>query len=322
MQWLTAHIRPTAAFGTALKGDTLFGQLCWALRHRTSEAGLTERLEGYGAGQPFLLVADAFPHGLLPRPELPPVDDGNPEDRKLNKNKRWVPVAAFAQPLESALQQAVAGPNLGPDPDKATPPWQEGVQAHNSISRLTSTTGNGADPYQMPRLWPAVGLTLDVHFVLDEARLSRALLQTLLADIGAFGFGRDASIGLGRFQVEGWSEGRPTHAPQADALLTLAPCAPQGGNWVAQRCLYRPFTRFGRHGAEAATSGQEYKTPLLLADTAAVLTPATMDAGALFVGQGLGGSGRLSRAVPATVHQGYAPVLPVQLPKGLPGGRA
>ena len=38
-------LRPLTAFGTPLAGDTLFGQLCWALRHRLGNAALTRLLE-------------------------------------------------------------------------------------------------------------------------------------------------------------------------------------------------------------------------------------------------------------------------------------
>jgi CRISPR-associated protein Csm4 len=52
---------------------------------------------------------------------------------------------------------------------------------------------------------------------------------------------------------------------------------------------------------------------VLLADSAAGLTPASYEPRAL-TGQGLGGNGSLSRALPETVHQGYAPVIGVHLP--------
>jgi CRISPR-associated protein Csm4 len=35
---------------------------------------------------------------------------------------------------------------------------------------------------------------------------------------------------------------------------------------------------------------------------------------ALFVGQGLGTNGTLSKAIPETVQQGYAPVVGIRLP--------
>jgi CRISPR-associated protein Csm4 len=34
-----------------------------------------------------------------------------------------------------------------------------------------------------------------------------------------------------------------------------------------------------------------------------------------FTGQGLGGDGSLSKSIPGTVHQGYAPVVAIAFPK-------
>src|SRR5699024_624779 len=71
MQTLRLTLKPCSAFGTPLKGDTLFGQLCWAIRHRFGETQLTKLLQGYTAGQPFVVISDALPSGFLPRPSLP-----------------------------------------------------------------------------------------------------------------------------------------------------------------------------------------------------------------------------------------------------------
>ncbi|MBK6715480.1 MAG: hypothetical protein IPG57_10385 [Burkholderiales bacterium] len=71
MRTFKLTLRPESAFGTPLAGDTLFGHLCWALRWRQGEASLTALLEGYTRGQPFAVLSDALPAGLLPRPNLP-----------------------------------------------------------------------------------------------------------------------------------------------------------------------------------------------------------------------------------------------------------
>ncbi|MFN3590908.1 type III-A CRISPR-associated RAMP protein Csm4 [Thermaurantiacus tibetensis] len=312
MRWLAVTLRPLSAFGTPLRGDTLFGQLCWALRHRLGEARLEELLDGYAGGRPFLVVSDAFPLGFLPRPELPP-PPVDPLQRKTAKKGRFLAARLLAGPL----------PPFPAEGDVAEEPFAAAAQPHNSLSRLTGTTGEGFDPFQMERRWPfrwverAAGkrvadVRLWVHLLLDEARLARSDLATALADVGAFGFGRDASIGLGRFAIEGWAEGRPVQAEGADAFLALAPSAHAPGSLDAGRSFHRPFVRFGRHGADAATGANPFKMPVLLMDTGAVLRPASFDPGALFLGRGLGGGGRLSKeAVPGTVHQGYAPVIPI-----------
>ena len=41
MQSICVTLSPLSAFATP-KGDTLFGQLCWAIRNRLGEAYLTE----------------------------------------------------------------------------------------------------------------------------------------------------------------------------------------------------------------------------------------------------------------------------------------
>jgi CRISPR-associated protein Csm4 len=63
--------------------------------------------------------------------------------------------------------------------------------------------------------------------------------------------------------------------------------------------------------------GRLFKNPILLARSGSVFS--TADAAGLsgrhaaFIGQGLGGEGQLSLAQPATVSQGYAPAIRIDL---------
>jgi CRISPR-associated protein Csm4 len=95
--------------------------------------------------------------------------------------------------------------------------------------------------------------------------------------------------------------------------LTLAPCAPDCAQLDAEECYYQPLVRFGRHGNIAVRLGAPFKRPLLLIDTGALL--ATRQQTTLtYHGKGLGGrSSPLSFAIDATVHQGYAPLVPLTL---------
>ncbi|MCS6987685.1 MAG: hypothetical protein NZM40_09725 [Sphingomonadaceae bacterium] len=315
VDWLVVTLRPRSAFGTPLKGDTLFGQLCWAIRHRWGEGRLAELLEGYTAGRPFLVASDAFPAGFLPRPELPPPPVA-PKDRKKLKKGRYLAARVFRGPL----------PRQPLEVDVASDPFESAPQPHNSISRLTGTTRSGSDPFQMERRWPfrwvegekarekpkrSADVRLDVHLVVDPSRFARGELETALTDVGGWGFGRDASIGLGRFAIEAVAEGRPAGAATPDAFLALAPSSHAVGALDEARSHFRPFVRFGRHGADAAVSGNAFKRPVLLMDTGAVLCPREFRPETMFLGRGLGGDGSLSSVVPGTVHQGYAPVVPI-----------
>lgn len=315
------RLQPQTAFATRLRGDTLFGQCCWTLRHLLGEAALSELLHGYTQSQPFLVLSDAFPAGYLPRPEIPlsmlGYDLSNPEQRKSTKAKRWIKQEASAQPLAQWHQYSRSDLEIsmqvgGTQAEQQQPLIRHQVRSHNSLNRLTGTTGTGEGfaPYQSELIWYHPKLRLELYACVDE-RLIQDQLMNVLKYIGLQGYGKNASAGLGKFDLVGLDEHLWSVPEPVDAWLTLAPCAPQGASWQAEHCFYRPHVRFGRHGGHH--TGSPYKNPLLLADRAAILTPSQPPAGQLFCGQGLG---NLSLSLTATVHQGYAPVLPVCFASG------
>ncbi len=314
MQTYRLTLQPLTAFGTPLAGDTLFGQLCWTLRLQLGNDALTALLTGYTQGRPFAVVSDALPNGHIPLPSLPSsawqAEAGS--DRKVLKKKRWLPLSKLREQLAKWQQLAQADNALGTTVEQAQP--------HNTINRQTGTTGTGMfAPYTMAQSWIKPGTLLDVVVVLDETRLTVAQLQAAFTYMGQHGFGRDASIGLGKFALEGdaspvtWdqsSHGAP------NAWLTLAPCAPQGLGFCPVRSHWHSITRFGRHGDVAVQSGVPFKRPVLLAKTGSVFWPEQMDTSRAFVGQGLGGADApVSLTMPETVQQGYAPVVPIHIPE-------
>lgn len=314
MQTYRFTLRPLSAFGTPLAGDTLFGQLCWTLRHQLGNARLNELLRGYVNGQPFAVVSDALPAGHLPLPTVPAVAwqvaaATKLSDRKVLKKKRWLPVAALDTPFPLWQSHAASDLEVAPQTERA--------QAHNTINRQTGTTGEGAfAPYAMPQIWFHPAMRFDLYVVLDEARLSLAELQAALDAISQVGFGRDASIGLGKFELA--PDATPTAWPAAtgaNSYLTLGPCAPQGQGFCPVRSTYQVATRFGRHGDAAVQYGQPFKRPVLLAKAGAVFWPEVLLADHGFIGQGLGGAANpVSRVMPETVQQGYAPVIAITRP--------
>ncbi|MBF0214039.1 MAG: CRISPR-associated protein Csm7 [Magnetococcales bacterium] len=295
----------------------MFGQLCWALRNRHGDAWLARCLEGYTANEPFLVVSDWFPTGYWPRPFFPSShwvgqaesDAANRKlenaNRKLEKKKIWFPREQWRRPLSEWSGLCRPEGAIWSSERKNLP------QPHNAINRLTGTTGkDGFAPYQVKQTWFPVGATLEIWLVFDPDRLPERELEIALRDVGMIGFGRDASTGIGKFTLEGLQEeSLPSHA-QSDAWLTLGFCAPQGCGFDVDKSYYQIFTRFGRHGDRAAVTGQPFKQPVLLARAGAVLKPREPFARRQFVGQGVGGEGTsLSKAIPQTVQQGYAPVV-------------
>ena len=315
MQTICLTLRPLTALGTPLAGDTLFGQLCWTLHHQLGNDRLNALLQGYTQGQPFAVVSDALPSGHVPLPSLPSAiwakaTDGT-VDRKALKKKRWLPLSAMQRPLPLWQTQAVA------DADTCLGKTTERAQPHNTINRQTGTTGTGMfAPYTVNQLWLKSDSLLDVWLVFDAQRISAAELQTAFIHIGHSGYGRDASIGLGKFDLVGEPAAMTPAVPDAaNAYLTLGPCAPQGLGFCPVRSHWQVTTRFGRHGDVAVQSGNPFKRPVLLAKAGSVFWPKHIDTARALIGQGLGGAAApVSLSMPETVQQGYCPVLPIAMP--------
>ncbi|OBX47228.1 type III-A CRISPR-associated RAMP protein Csm4 [Haemophilus haemolyticus] len=293
-------VTPQSAMGTPLVGDTLFGQLCCAVRNRFGEARLTALLEGYTEQRPFMVVSDAFPQDFLPLPTLPSTfwETKTETDRKSLKKAQWVKISDTEKSAVKFWQECALQTNFKFEKENQD-------QFHNTIDRKSSTTGEGQfAPYTTELTWFGTAQKFDLYIVLDEVRFSLEELQQVLNDVGSFGFGRDASIGLGKFQCIN---------PQvvnflqqnANCYLTLANCAPQNLGLNKEYCYYQITTRFGRHGDIQALSSSPFKKPLILAKSAAIFTPEKYEP-RLFLGNGLSG---ISNSQPNAVHQGYAPVL-------------
>lgn len=293
-------LTPQSAMGTPLVGDTLFGQLCWAIVHRFGETRLAELLKGYTEQCPFIVISDAFPQGFLPLPMLPSKywRTQTETDRKSLKKAQWVKITDAEKNAVKFWQEYALQANFQFKKENQD-------QFHNTIDRQTNTTGEGQfAPYSTELTWFNKEQKFDLYVVLDEARFSLDELKTVLNDVGSFGFGRDASIGLGKFHCE---------APQAvnfaeknaNCYLTLANSAPQGLGLNKVHSYYQITTRFGRHGDMVALSTNPFKKPIILAKVAAIFTPENYQP-RLFLGNGLG---NVSYAQPEAVHQGYAPVL-------------
>ncbi len=310
-------IKPKTAFATPLVGDTLFGQACWAIRYSLGVSKLTELLEDYTNAKPFMVLSDAQPQGYLKRPCVPVIKLGMEADgirkKKDFKAKQWLPEEISSKPLDQWAGSALTETEMMAEKGLEGLLRREYNQTHNSLNRKTGTTGSssGFAPFNRHVFWYHPEMILTIQIELDESRFTQDEVHAIFSQIGLEGFGKEASCGLGKFEVLSILNGEPSSPPQAKSWLTLAPCAPQHLSWNAEECYYQVFTRFGRHGGQAVhKTGGPFKKPVLMADSFAVLTPEAFDPASGWVGQGLS---NISMTIPETVHQGYAPVIPVQL---------
>ncbi|MDO5638371.1 MAG: hypothetical protein Q4G28_00700 [Neisseria sp.] len=306
MQAYRLILSPQTAFGTPLAGDTLFGQICWGIVEQYGETTLEGCLQGYLSDNPFLVASDAFPAGFLPLPALPSAywHSGNETDRKKLKKRQWLPESALNLPSRD-WQNAAKG-NTDIDEQLIS----RHNRPHNSLNRQTHTTGAGGPfaPYESDQIWYAADSQWQIYLLLDEGRLNAAQLQQVLNNIGLSGYGRDASAGLGKFELISMARTDLLQNRHGNAVLSLAASCPQGLDYDAGHSYYQVQTRFGRHGNIQATAGRPFKQPVLMAQAGAVFSGVA--AGSRYIGQGVGG---ISAGQPQAVQQGYAPVLAFDL---------
>ncbi len=341
-------IKPITGFGTPLKGDTIFGHICWQIAYDEGLFGmnLNELLSDY-AVNPFIVVSSAYPKlndgFVLKRPDMPldklfNFSKANTADmirkRKEFKGRRWMLVSKD-KPLSNLKAEGIylnddeLFEKLSTYRDIETQRQlrKRGIksfisdytQPHNTINRLTGTTGEGQfAPYSVDQTVYMPGAELVIFAGLREDIGVKQVVEALKL-IGNTGFGKDASTGLGRFEVVSNQEidlktiGRDT----PNACYALAPSVPEKDTFSDM--FFAPFTRFGRHGDVLAKSGRPFKNPVIMADEGAmfIVNPLTKggEGGSYVFDKPYIGTGvfNISKAEPNAVAQGYSLYIPMKV---------
>ncbi len=320
MKFYEITIRPLSAFGTSLKGDTLFGHFCWQAAYDPSlvEGGLEKALAQYHK-KPFAVFSTACPkiegksgRYVFKRPDVPlswlfPVNTEDCEQRykdmKENKKRKWM---LLGRDLQIDLRKATFIGNEDLAGEQSL--FRSFLQPHNTINRLSGTTGTGAfAPYSTVNDYYCPQTELVIFVWVEETLTRIESIRKGLETIGRFGFGRDASTGLGRFEVLNSEEIELPRVANANAAYTLAPCVPESYN----QAYFAPFIRYGKHGDRMATSRNPFKNPVIMADEGAVFVPNDADFfDKPYMGMAVAG---VSKAQTNAVTQGYAPYLPLRL---------
>ena len=298
MKLYKTTITPLSSFGTTLKGDTIFGHICWAICLKNKNR-LNELLKGYEK-EPFLVVSDAFVSGYFPKPTAPSTMLGeNLADKKVNRKKVWL--------NWKDLQNGDF--SLAKSDDELEKPMVTFLSIKNKINRLTFTTDEGDfAPYSMSEY---MTVPQDVYFLLDTDKMSLDELKDAFSLVGKMGYGKKASIGKGRFEVGEFCEIESFFNENSNAFMTLSPSSLENFSEI----YYEPFTRFGKHGASLA-SDKPFKSPVLLAQSGALIVPnddeKTKIQKAAYIGKGIKGHSSHEESV----QQGYAIVVGTKVIKG------
>ncbi len=284
-------ITPKSNFTTPLKGDTLFGQICWAIRYTFGEQRLSELLKEYEE-KPFLIVSDGFASGYLPKPTMPSRLLGEDSElKKENRKKVWLTL----EDLQSGnFQNAKTDGEVGYI-------FKEMATIKNSINYLTFGTDDGGKfaPYA---LMEAKFSKQDVYFLLsDELRLSE--LDRAIGLISQCGYGKRASIGKGMFEYDAFEQ--VSTRRESNAFMVLSPTVVDAEKF--KELYYEPFTRFGKHGG-ALAHVNPFKNPLLMADSGGVVLYDEV-CEKEYIGRAVSGHSVNAN----TIHQGYGILIATEI---------
>lgn len=291
MKLYKTTISQESAFATELRGDTLFGQLCWAIRYLNGEERLKKLLSSY-CEKPFAIISDPFPKDHLPKPKMPSKLLGeDPKEKKENRKKLWMKLEDLKN---GAYDKAKRDEEIKLNESKS-------FTVHNAINYKTFHTGDGFDPYALQEYRFD---SKDIYFLIDEEQLGLDEFEKALLFVSRSGYGQDTTIGKGRFIFDKDFQ-KVELESDSTSYMTLSPFSPE--DIVYEKLYYEPFVRFGKFGHQRAYTNA-FKKPLLLADTASVIK-FTKKPKYLFAGKAIT---NISERYKDAVHQGYSIIVPIK----------
>jgi len=338
------RIEPLSSFASPLHSDTLFGSLCWIYARR-GQGEVKALLELYDQGSPPFLVSNAFPEDLLPLPlSLFHYPHGLARSHaKQLKKLRYVPPDVFhairrLQPLDRLADQLL---------DKPLPSIVSTTTAHNTISRLTGTTGEEGSLYEVEEFFPAKPdrdgqlhpTYFSVYLYIEEGWEND--VRDLFEHLAVIGFGGDRSTGKGAFRVQGGLEpivfdtphdvaqnppgattGENLASQGYDAFVTLSNFCPARSD--PTEGLWRSFVKYGRLGDKFAVSGRPFKRPLIMFEPGSIFKASHGASSAIGNEPPHGLFGRLVKEIapqyPDVVQYAFAFPLPARFPIQTNGG--
>ena len=278
MQLYRLKLRPLSPWQTPWQADTLSGLLARTLvQWEGSDALQNEIFLPASAGNPPFVLSDAFPGDLLPVPLALRLRPWRPEERKTVKQARYI--------SGETLQKWRRG-NI-PQINDLLPVSHvlSAEQMRNTISRATGTTQEEGSLFSSEASALAGGSgqpdTLSVY--VRVAQNYKGRLMQLFHRLSLTGYGADASVGYGQFEITSGLEPLPEWDATASAAggshLLLGSCSPAANDPTDG--VWELFTKSGKLGPDFGITNI-WKRPMALLRPGACLAS---DANRLFMGR-------------------------------------
>ena len=272
------YLKPRATWRTELRSDTLWGLVCWGVRYVWGEKQLLQMIAQYESGNPPFLISSAFPYRqkngerilYLPKPLTRPfqLSEWTPKRMKAYKDFKkiaYVPLTTFLKLINGEITEEEyflqherewkACKELVP---------KKYTYVHNSVDRL----GGETDIYNATlfRSTPHTGLFFFLKILNPDYK---PILQSLWPFFEHVGFGGDASIGRGAFQIEEKEIDDITIPGEPKRFITLSLYAPTTDEMTIysrdpESTWYQLQVRKGRIGGKLYVTNHFLKQPVVM----------------------------------------------------------
>lgn len=251
MNLFKIKIMPLSLFETAIRADTLWGHICWAIRFIKGEKELKIFLDQYKMNEFPIVLSDVFPDGYLPLPLDPEIifSLGDTSSKNLKKYK-YVPIS-FYKDLEKGYDNFLSElKNYINDEDTKTNYYENVDEWHCSVNRFTGIV-------EMGMLFSKECFYFkNSPVVYLKTTFDKIYIEEIFNFISQNGYGADASSGRGRFNFSVSEETLP-ESNDPNAFVSLS----HGFTDISEfkSCFYDYDVKFGKIGNNI--SSKPFKKP-------------------------------------------------------------
>ncbi len=303
MKTYRLKIKLLNSFATPWHADTLFGSICWLIAWRYGTETLVNLLKDYIDKEPPFLLSDGFPGDLFPSPVHLPLMFDDATDYNDYRGRKYIKDIAFLDADD--FQKIRQGYQTLPHKMESKP-FQPVNTIHNSINRMTGTTGDEGSLYEIEEWTLKNTDTISFYLKIKDGWEER--VSGFFHELALSGYGKKKSIGKGSFEVVGEME--PFDAVNdfegSNGFMALNNFMPSPNDPVDG--FYKTTVKYGKLGGEYTFCGNPFKKPLVM-----------ISAGSVFRANGEVKDyyGRMvpnvSPVLANVVHYGYAFAVPLKI---------
>ncbi|MCB0572931.1 MAG: type III-A CRISPR-associated RAMP protein Csm4 [Phaeodactylibacter sp.] len=291
MKCTIVYLEPRSSFKPALRSDTLWAAICWAIRMVYGEQrldGLIKAYEGKESDEAPFYLSSAFPYQwlggkrvpFLPRPmepsrmELPGAEAPFEKVKSLMREWKAVEKRVF---MDVGLFQYAYGGKPAPVKTFRAPVIDVRPMAHNTISRLTGSTlsiNKRGQLFHMDERFVQPGeqgRKTGLYFLVQGNM--KPLLEGALRFLEHYGIGGDRSTGKGAFHID-WEDFQLDEPGDANAIMALSLYLPTKTERKSLQGINSPVLNYkleARQGWKSMQAKGASKDPVLFFSERSVL---------------------------------------------------